>query len=57
MSVEECIRRWKTLRDKYVRELKKVKCRKSGDAGPPYVSCWPAFEMMSFLSDSVKHRT
>ena len=45
------------MRDKYVRELKKVKHRKSGDAGPPYVSCWPLFGMMSFLNDTVKHRT
>ena len=50
------MRRWKTMRDKYVRELKKVKCRKSGDAGPPYVSCWPLFGMMSFLNDTVRHR-
>ena len=44
------------MRDKFVSEMKKVKQRKSGDAGPPYVSCWPLFEMLSFLSDTVKHR-
>ena len=36
MEPEECTARWKSLRDKFVRELKKVKGGKSGDAGPPY---------------------
>lgn len=36
--MEACQRRWKTIRDRYVRELKKVKKkRKTGEAGPPYV--------------------
>ena len=32
-----------------MRELKKTKCKKSGDAGPFTVSCWPLFEIMSFV--------
>ena len=40
-TVELCSRRWRTLRDKFARELKKTKCKKSGDAGPFTVSCWP----------------
>ena len=31
--MEDCTRRWKAIRDKFVRELKKVKIKKSGDAG------------------------
>ncbi|KAL5509869.1 hypothetical protein EMCRGX_G005308 [Ephydatia muelleri] len=33
-SVEECIRKWKMLRDKFVRETKNVKVRKTGEEGP-----------------------
>ena len=54
--VDECMRRWKTLRDRYVRELKKVNGGKSGDEGPPYVPTWPLFKVLGFLMDSVKHR-
>ena len=46
LSVEECTRRWKSLRD---RELKKVKYKKTGEPGPAYVSCWIFFESMLFL--------
>ena len=31
VSAEDCSRKWKALRDRYVREVKKVKARKSGD--------------------------
>ena len=50
---DECHKRWKTLRDRYVRELKKTKQKKSGDA---YVSHWCLFEVLSFLEDSVRHK-
>ena len=36
MSPEECTARWKAMQDKFVREMKKVKGGKSGDAGPAY---------------------
>ena len=49
LSVEECQRRWRLLRDKFVRELKKVKEKKSGDPGPAYVSCWPYYKNILFL--------
>ena len=55
-TVEFCSRRWKTLRDRFVRELKKTKGKKSGDPGPVIVSCWPLFELMKFVSDTVKHK-
>ena len=48
--------KWKTLRDNYVKELKKVKGKRSGDAGPGYASDWRLFSIMEFLLDSVKHR-
>ena len=50
-------KRWKSLRDKYVQEKKKVKKGKSGDGGPPPASCWPLFEFMSFLDETIRHRS
>ena len=44
------------MRDKFVRELKKVKGGKSGDAGPVYSPSWPLFDSLQFLTDTVKHR-
>ena len=44
------------MRDKFVRELKKVKGGKSGDAGPAYSPSWPLFDLLQFLTDTVKHR-
>ena len=55
LTGDQCSHRWKTLCDKFVRELKKTK-PKSGDPGPPRVSSWPLFQVMSFLSDTVKHK-
>ena len=55
-NIEECQRRWKTIRDRFVRELKKVKARKTGDEGPPYKPTWPLFETLLFLQDTVRHR-
>ena len=34
----------------------RVSVMDSGDAGPFTVSCWPLFEMMSFVGDTVKHK-
>ena len=39
-----------------MRELKKTKDKRSGDAGPVIVSCWPLFDIMSFIGDTVKHK-
>ncbi|KAL5482216.1 hypothetical protein EMCRGX_G022513 [Ephydatia muelleri] len=44
------------LRDKFVRETKKVKVRKTGEEGPAYVSSWPHFDQMLFIMDTIKHR-
>ena len=44
------------IRDKFVRELRKMKEKKSGDAGPAYVTCWPLFERLLFLQETVRHR-
>ena len=32
------------------------KKKKSGESGPSYVSRWPLFETMMFLSNSVHHK-
>ena len=56
MEPEECAARWKSLRDKFVRELKKVMGGKSGDAGPPHKPTWPLFSIMEFLMSTIQHR-
>ena len=56
MTADDCIRRWRNLRDKFVRENKKVTKRKSGEEGPCYVSNWPLYNIMLFIGDTVKHR-
>ena len=56
MTAEEALRKWKNLRDHFVRELKKVKKKPSGGKGPPYVSKWPYYEVMGFITDTVHHR-
>ena len=39
-----------------MRELRKTKEKKSGDPGPAYTSCWPLFEALTFLQQTVRHR-
>ena len=53
---EECKKKWKGLRDKFVRELKKVKHRVTGEEGPPYMPSREFFDVLLFLTESVKHR-
>ena len=48
------MKKWNVLKDKFIRELKKVKKRKSGEEGQVYVSCWRFFVQMMFISDTVK---
>ena len=57
-EVGDCKGRWKTIRDRYVRELKRVKRRKSGDgAGDVYTPTWSLYNLLSFfLNKSVRHR-
>ncbi|XP_062512285.1 transcription factor Adf-1-like isoform X1 [Corticium candelabrum] len=58
VSAELCQKKWKSLRDKYVREVKLLqKKRLSGTGGPPATSSWVFFTVMTFLDISVKHRT
>ena len=57
VTAEDCKRRWKALRDKFMREIKKVKKKRKSGAGPVYVSYWPHFQVMMFVSDTIKHRT
>ena len=56
MEAEESTTRWKSLRDKFVREVKKVKGGKSGDAGPQYTPTWPLYRLLEFLLSTIKHR-
>ena len=48
LDIEECQKRWKRLRDKYVRE-KKVR---TGDAAPVVVS----YEVLDILRETVGHK-
>jgi hypothetical protein len=50
------VKTWKRIRDKFVRELKKVNKRLSGDSGPPYRPSWEYYDVLGFLVDTVKHR-
>ena len=51
----ECGNKWRAIRDRIVRDLKKVKAKKSGTAGPPYVPVWSLFDALTVLTDTVKH--
>ena len=51
---DACAKRWKAIRNEFVMKLKKKKSC-SGE-GPPFNSNWPLFDMLLFLSDSVRHR-
>ena len=56
IKVEDCSKRWKSLRDYFVRELRKKKTLPSGKAGPEYKPNWPLYDLLLFLTDTVKHR-
>ena len=55
-DVEQLRSRLKELRDRYVRELRKMRDKRSGDVGPAYMSSWPHFQSMGFLEATIKHR-
>ena len=55
-SVDDCKRRWKNLRDKFVRERKISTKRPTGTSGPPTVSQWKYYNIMCFIQDTVRHR-
>ena len=39
-----------------MRELRKTKEKKSGDPSSAYTSCWPLFEALTLLQETVCHR-
>ena len=53
-AVEDCQRRWKTLRERFVKETKRRKT-KSGQ-GTTVCVPWELFGHMEFLREFVKHR-
>lgn len=52
-DVEVCMKKRKNLRDKFIKELKKVRKHRTGDEGPPSRSSWPYFDVLKFLEDTV----
>ena len=53
-TVEDCMKRWKALRERFAREAKKKK-KKSGDPAdnsPP----WSYYDQLLFLKEFIKHR-
>ena len=52
--IEECMKRWKALRERFAWEAKKKK-KKSGDAADN-APTWPYFDQLLFLKDFIKHR-
>ena len=50
-AVDECCAGC-SLRDRYVRDLRKVRKWRTGDPGPPPESHWPLFEPMGFLEEN-----
>ena len=55
-SIDDSKRRWKNLRDKFVRERKFTIKRPTGTSGPPSVSQWKYYNIMCFMQDTVRHR-
>ena len=53
-TVEDCMKRFKSLRERFVREKKK-RTKKSGDAADN-TPVWPYYDLLLFLKDVVKHR-
>lgn len=54
VSVEDCMKQWKAIRERFAREAKK-KIRKSGDEADNTPN-WPYFDQLLFLKDFIKHR-
>lgn len=54
MIVEDCMKRWKAIRERFAREAKK-KTKKSGEAADNSPN-WPYFDQLRFLKDFIKHR-
>ena len=54
--VGKCIKRWKNIRDRFVRELKKTKQNIGEEGDSSYTPSWPLFSKLLFLQDIVRHR-
>ena len=55
-SIDEMQKKWKSIRDRFVTELRKVKNQRSGDPGPPHKPSLSLYDLLLFLVDSVGHR-
>ena len=54
-TVKECKRRWRTLRERFVREMKTLKADGSGRNGVEFIP-WKLACNMDFLQEFVSHR-
>ena len=52
--VDECKQRWRSLRDRYVREKRKIVLASGSAAMEPDI--WPYFNQLQFLNQSIKPR-
>lgn len=55
LTVDECMLKWRNLRDRYARELRSLR-RKGGSIGNRTTTPWPLMNRMEFLMSHVKHR-
>lgn len=53
-TVDECRQRWRSLRDRYVKESRKIRTAPSGSASVDIDEpSWIYFQPLSFLNDSI----
>ncbi|XP_064398343.1 transcription factor Adf-1-like isoform X4 [Halichondria panicea] len=55
-AVERFITKWKSLRDRFVREIKRLRLEQAKDPNTTYQSQWLLFDNMLFLQHCIRHR-
>lgn len=55
-GVEECKKRWKQIRDRYVKERRKVKGKSGAGRDDVEQPTWVLFKYLLFLEGQIRHR-